>query len=504
MLLIIFLLLVVAAFSLKKSRRNHNLVFVSGMMIGLFFVWAGFTFYLVKHNYYAYIVQKLLFISPALWSQLLTWNIPKDSFIIGTNFGIVTFVGSTLCYALSYTRILFYRLRFLNNRLIYLILGVLLTSEFLLFNPLLYRVLQGNPRILDRLFSFTVRFGEPFFRYFNLFCLALALLILLSDYLSQRKAPTTARPLLYHLLIIGSLVATYILLFAWTPKTLLRPSLIHSYFIYIVPDVTNSIPLINFFPVIALSLLLLVLYFSFKYREALYFGRNYTVRFADNMEVANQSMRIYTHSMKNQLYAILSEVEFLDSLRLPDEQALYSIDLIRQACTSALDTIDLGNRNLRRYQLNLMHQSLSVPIDQALQSVASRLAKTTVIKTYTEPALPVYLDKEQVTDLIENLLINAVEAIELGANAENGHIAISVNSIAKWVILTIEDNGRGMDESTLEAARSPFFTTKSSSTNWGLGLSISQNIMVAHRGTMSLESVPGIGTKIDLAFPAVY
>jgi two-component system, NtrC family, nitrogen regulation sensor histidine kinase NtrY len=66
------------------------------------------------------------------------------------------------------------------------------------------------------------------------------------------------------------------------------------------------------------------------------------------------------------------------------------------------------------------------------------------------------------------------------------------------VVLTIKDNGPGMDADTLEKIFIPFFTTKESGS--GIGLSLSRQIIRLHNGNITCDSTPLNGTTISMLF----
>jgi len=73
---------------------------------------------------------------------------------------------------------------------------------------------------------------------------------------------------------------------------------------------------------------------------------------------------------------------------------------------------------------------------------------------------------------------------------------------SNWVEISIQDNGRGMDESVLAKLFDPFFTTKAVGEGTGLGLSISYQIIVEkHGGKLRCISAPGQGAKFLIEIP---
>ncbi len=108
-------------------------------------------------------------------------------------------------------------------------------------------------------------------------------------------------------------------------------------------------------------------------------------------------------------------------------------------------------------------------------------------------------DRSQIQQLIMNLAINAAEAI----GERSGTVSISTGrretDQEKQVVLTVKDTGCGMDEATKAQMFDPFFTTKF--TGRGLGLAAVMGIIRTHRGTISVDSTPGKGTRVTVVLP---
>jgi len=101
----------------------------------------------------------------------------------------------------------------------------------------------------------------------------------------------------------------------------------------------------------------------------------------------------------------------------------------------------------------------------------------------------------ELREVFTNLVLNAVDAMPNG-----GELWITSSNGAGVVAVQIRDTGVGMDEATLGKIFDPFFTTKSAK-GTGLGLSVAYGIVTRHRGTIDVDSEPGVGTLFTLAFP---
>ncbi len=115
------------------------------------------------------------------------------------------------------------------------------------------------------------------------------------------------------------------------------------------------------------------------------------------------------------------------------------------------------------------------------------------------------IDEGQITQVINNITINAKQAMPIGGAlqifGENVTLDGTDQHIAgKYVKLTLKDHGIGIPEGIIDKIFDPFFTTKK--TGNGLGLSTSYSIIKKHNGYLEVESVAGIGTTFYIFLPA--
>jgi signal transduction histidine kinase len=116
------------------------------------------------------------------------------------------------------------------------------------------------------------------------------------------------------------------------------------------------------------------------------------------------------------------------------------------------------------------------------------------IDSITNGAIECTLDSELVLPVLENLIRNAIEA-----TSGKGHIRVEAKKAEEDLIISVTDDGPGMDVRTRARAGEEFFTTKA--TGSGLGLSFAKRVAEAHGGRMTIESEPGKGTRVALELP---
>jgi two-component system sensor histidine kinase HydH len=119
---------------------------------------------------------------------------------------------------------------------------------------------------------------------------------------------------------------------------------------------------------------------------------------------------------------------------------------------------------------------------------------------FEEGLLPLHADADQLERVVVNVVQNAYEALERGGAVRVGvRRAQGSSSRDPWLEIAVEDDGPGMDETTLERAFIPFYTTKEQGT--GLGLALCERLIRAQGGTIQLRSRPGQGTTVLIRLP---
>jgi len=106
-------------------------------------------------------------------------------------------------------------------------------------------------------------------------------------------------------------------------------------------------------------------------------------------------------------------------------------------------------------------------------------------------------DVNLVEQALINLLLNAIEAVK---EVDEPYISIAGIGRDGYTIIKVQDNGVGMPLDIQEQIFTPFFTTKKTGT--GVGLTLSKQIMLLHKGNLLLESEEGVGSTFILQFQA--
>jgi two-component system nitrogen regulation sensor histidine kinase NtrY len=105
-----------------------------------------------------------------------------------------------------------------------------------------------------------------------------------------------------------------------------------------------------------------------------------------------------------------------------------------------------------------------------------------------------WCDADQISQVLTNILQNAVQAIAQKAPSDGGRVAVALSAAPEWVTISVTDNGIGLPAGLRERLTDPYVTTKSRGT--GLGLSIVQKIVEDHDGHLRFEDAPGGGARV--------
>lgn len=215
------------------------------------------------------------------------------------------------------------------------------------------------------------------------------------------------------------------------------------------------------------------------------------------------------HDFNNLLTAIIGSLE-LASMRAGVTSP--AVPSLKAALHSAERGVSLIQRLLAfARKQNLSPRSLDVgKLVFGIEDLLRRaLGPNTRLMISADPGLaPAYVDANQLELAILNLAINARDAMPQGGtmgitmkNCRESRMLPPALERGDYVVLSVSDNGVGMDEATLEKAFDPFFTTKEIGSGSGLGLPMVQGFVGQSGGAVCIRSKPGEGTTVELWLP---
>jgi signal transduction histidine kinase len=202
------------------------------------------------------------------------------------------------------------------------------------------------------------------------------------------------------------------------------------------------------------------------------------------------------HEIRNPLAGIAGVIEIVgrdlpatSPARAVVKDVRLEIGRISRTLTDLLETARPRRPEVRRSNLNT---TVEHAVMLARQQVLSRPIKVELEKA---PDLPeVEHDSDQIHQVLLNLLLNAVQAME-GA----GTVRVEIGSRDGYASVVVADTGRGISAQNLPNIFRPFYTTKGDGT--GLGLSLAYRIVEDHHGRIEVSSVVGKGSRFEVLLP---
>lgn len=233
---------------------------------------------------------------------------------------------------------------------------------------------------------------------------------------------------------------------------------------------------------------------------------------AQKMEAVGQLAGGVAHDFNNMLQAILGYVDLASEESGDDAVIAPFLDEIRKAADRSVNLTRQLLAFARRQTVAPIVIDLNASVDGMIRMLRRLIGEDIELVWNPHHGLwPIRIDPSQLDQILANLCVNARDAI-----GGVGRIAIETftasfdapyrnrqgdTAIGDYVVLTVRDNGRGMDPETLDRAFEPFFTTKVLGAGTGLGLATVYGIVKQNDGLIEVDSEPGKGTVFSVYFP---
>ncbi len=220
-------------------------------------------------------------------------------------------------------------------------------------------------------------------------------------------------------------------------------------------------------------------------------------------------IKTVAHELQTPLIAILGYAELLentDQLHINEQQKQYAsiIRINAEALSRHIkDMLDIENVQLER-SLNIVKNNVSIAklIKTSISSITPKFSEHKFILTHAN-RLPevMFIDEGRITQVLNNLLINAVKY-----SPEGGNVEVSTSTDSNRITISITDNGLGMTPKQAERIFEPFYRANPENAQiggMGLGMCIVKKIVEDHGGDISISSILGEGTTVTFTLPLV-
>ncbi|MBW2241052.1 MAG: PAS domain-containing protein [Deltaproteobacteria bacterium] len=230
----------------------------------------------------------------------------------------------------------------------------------------------------------------------------------------------------------------------------------------------------------------------------------------ERFETFGQIAAGLAHEIKNPLGGIRGAGEILGR-RSSDAKNREISELVVREATRIASLVDDFMVFARGDRLDLVPLNVHRVLDHVLELAGMDPAFSGAhVERNFDPSIPELLaDGDRLTQVFLNLIRNGLQAL----GQDGGTITITTRVALErrlvtdlghsrpTLVISIEDDGAGMDAEELRQATVPFFTTRTGGT--GLGLAVAEYWTAQHEGTLDIESEKGVGTRVRVALPLV-
>lgn len=252
----------------------------------------------------------------------------------------------------------------------------------------------------------------------------------------------------------------------------------------------------------AASILVLFLWLRNKKFNKMLKSNN--IELTANVEMIKNFSHILSHDLRAPIYSIknLCGYTLSDEKDTLSEDSMENLELIRECCdnsiiliSNVMSYIQTKGKNLKmeNAQMKQIRMRLETNIDALIVTSGAKLHYENVPET-------IFGDEVLLIQLFQNLIQNSIKYRKEDIHPQ---IVISSRVSDTYDVMTVQDNGIGINSDKIDHLMEAFNqqSFSSSAEGVGLGLSICRHIMHLHKGEISIQSELGVGTAVSLCFP---
>ena len=494
MLILVLMLCLATAVYVALRRRDVLSLYLLGMSVCNLVMLAGIVIYIAKMGGTAAQQRAFLFLVPELqtWLQFLPLSMDKLGYVVAIGRSLYPLFA--LLAALETTMIPFFRRRLKGLRILACIPPAL---WLIYYYPRTFRTLiDGRLWILPILIN-VVLAGIVVY-------LAAAAVLMVLEYRATTM-PVFKRNFRYVLLCFLSISVLYLLYAVKDPAQIYNMFISEYIRLGITSYISSSLPGLGWIVLGLCTVFSVVLgsYNMVRYTQVNYDDTRQDLILQRKFDAAGIGVSVFVHGVKNQLLSSRVLHKKLSRALAEDPPDLEKI----RACAGQLNELNEGM--LRR--MDELYRTVKNNAITLTPVSVEQLALTAVERfhgKYPDRSVSVELtthrqvlaDLGHLSEAICNLLCNGFEAA-LQAGRDNPRVELLARGERMWTVLEVRDNGKGIPAELQNKIFEPFFTSKNTNYNWGMGLYYVRKIVKSHLGRLRLESRPDQGTSFFIMLP---
>ncbi|GIP29527.1 hypothetical protein J23TS9_46570 [Paenibacillus sp. J23TS9] len=492
MTILLILLMSAMIIMFIAKARNPSVYWMSIILLGWFLSMSGLVLFIAKYGGFYYRVNIVLFFNDMIRNMLLHSPISIDGvsrmITIGRSLFIFGFIGLSLS--------LFYNNQMKHRFLVLTLHAILPLINIVFYDPVIYKPMLSllTPRS-TYIISFITRGW--------LVISALYATSLIVYYYSHVTIPWLKKQIKHILYGVFALVLFYFYLGFMGP---MQVTDVRTYYV-LYSDFSNFNPPLTLFEwylgIGITGILSAISLFSiWRYTDIEKKMGEETLMLERKLKTADMGIKVFTHGIKNQLLIIQVLLNQAKQNPSVDEHGTGTgkepLDKANIVVSETLERLDQLYRSIKTTHLQLRSVSVRELMDNVLGRFDSGSRPLEVRIRFEDEGITVLADQAHLSEAIYNILTNAAEAIP---EEKRGFIQITSYPEGNFNIISVTDNGCGMEKDQLQAIFDPFVTSKNTTRNWGVGLSYAKQIVHGHDGRIHVESKPDFGSTFQIVLP---
>lgn len=218
---------------------------------------------------------------------------------------------------------------------------------------------------------------------------------------------------------------------------------------------------------------------------------------AERLSIQGEIARTFAHELRNPLASIRMATDVIKhKLESPQKELLGNYFDILSRSTKVLNNLVTNLLNASNYSPAVLEKvDLADCLNETIDLAADRIYLTgiKIIKLYKGPYY-ILADKDKLKIALLNIIVNASEA----TSPDNAIIKLSIKKFKSDFMLSISDNGHGLEKEQIDRLFDAFYTNKA--TGAGIGLNSVKNILEEHDAKIKVKSTPNVGTTFSIYF----
>lgn len=494
MLILLMVILIIASIIVLLVKRNRESFYFFGMCVSLAIMLTGILMYISKKGGISKELQEFLFLSVGIKSKLQYFVITLDNLGFMIAIGRYSFPLFLLLVALHYSMIPWIR----RSPWLIKIAFIMPILSLIVYYPTIFRVItKNNPELQQLIINCSMA-------WIILYVILSLFLLLYEAYSINMKFFRRQFYLIVTFLI--SLCLLYLLYFGQDPAQVYQfytAEFVWKQGIYYMNFILSKF---TYSTIVIFSLICAVVGFTslLKYTKEIFEASSEEIITQRKFENISFGTSVFVHSIKNQLLA--NRVIHKRLVKLYEEDSVdYDkvkeyIERLSSQNEGILARMDELYQSVKTNAVHLTPIFLSEVIESSIERFEKKYPNY-IINISINKNPTVLADLTNLGEAIYNLLTNAQEAINQAGLGETDKVSLICYTNRLYTVIEVRDNGIGISKGEMKKIFEPFYTSKNTNYNWGMGLHYVRVIAQEHFGNLRFESKIGEGSVFYLLLP---